>query len=60
MESKLFYCYSCQMKDFLKSQGLSFIMKASHHKTGRPFFVFEKSEMLDRCIKMWNEIKFKN
>jgi hypothetical protein len=47
------------MKDFLKSQGLRFVMKAAHHRTGKPFFVFEKSEELDEGIRKWNEFKLK-
>jgi len=57
MENRFFYCYSVKMKDFIKSQGLSFILKALHHKTHKPFFLFEKSEELDNAIELWNEVK---
>ena len=51
-----FYCYSCKMKDFLKSQGLRFITKAIHPKTNRVFFIFEKCDELDKAITKWQEI----
>lgn len=57
MESKLFYCYSVQMKDFLKSQGLSFICKGVNPKNNRVFFIFQKSDLLNEKIKLWNEVK---
>jgi hypothetical protein len=57
MANNLFYCYSCNMKDFLKSQGLRFVTKGRHPKTDKPFFVFEKSEELNKGIKKWNDLK---
>jgi len=53
----LFYCYSCKMKDFIKSQGLNYITIAIHPKTNRVFFIFKKSGELDKVIQLWNEIK---
>jgi len=53
----LFYCYSCKMKDFIKSQGLSYLTKAKHPKTDRVFFIFKKSLALDKAIELWNGIK---
>jgi hypothetical protein len=47
------------MKDFLKSQGFNYITKGLHFKSGKPFFVFRKSKILDESIKAWNKIKTK-
>jgi hypothetical protein len=57
MENKYFYCYSVRLKDFLKSQGLSYITKAINTHSGKPYFMFEKSDFLDGAIKKWNEVK---
>lgn len=57
MDNNIFYCYSCKLKDFLKSQGFRFITKGLHPKSGRPFFMFEKSNELDLAINKWNELK---
>lgn len=59
MENNYFYCYSCKLKDFLKSQNLRYIMKGLHYKSKRPFFMFEKSKELDEAIVKWNLIKIK-
>jgi hypothetical protein len=45
------------MKDFLKLQGLSYITKGLHIKSGKPFFIFQKSRILDELIRKWNEVK---
>jgi hypothetical protein len=45
------------MKDFLKSQGLSFICKGVNPKNNRVFFIFQKSDLLNEKIKLWNEVK---
>lgn len=52
----LFYCYSCKMKDFIKSQGLNYLTKAKHPKTNRIFFIFKRGEELDKAIVKWQEI----
>lgn len=57
MDNGYFYCYSVKLKDFLKSQGFKFITKGLHPKSGRPFFIFEKSQELDLSIEMWNSLK---
>lgn len=57
MESKFYYCYSCRLKDFLKSQGFRFITKGLHSKSGRPFFMFEKSKELDESLSKWLSIR---
>jgi hypothetical protein len=55
--SNFFYCYSVRMKDFLKSQGLNYINKALNPNSGRPYFLFEKSKILDDAIIKWNSVK---
>ncbi len=60
MHSKYFYCYSFKMKDFIKENGLQYITKAINPKTQTPYFMFEKSQMLDNLIKKWNQIKYEN
>jgi hypothetical protein len=45
------------MKDFLKSQGLTYITKALNPRTQCPYFMFEKSKELDLAIEKWNKVK---
>jgi len=45
------------MKDFIKSQGLNYLIKALHPKTNRVFFIFKKSGELDKAIELWNVVK---
>lgn len=57
MSNNLYYCYSCRLKDFLKSQGFRYETKGIHPKTNKPFFIFMKSKELDVSLNKWNEIK---
>jgi hypothetical protein len=45
------------MKDFLKSQGFNYIVKALNPRTKFPYFMFEKSKELDLTIEKWNKVK---
>lgn len=57
MDIKFYYCYSCKLKDFLKSQGFRYITKGLHPKSGRPFFMFERTDDFHSSLVRWNEIK---
>jgi hypothetical protein len=59
MENNYFYCYSVKLKDFIKSMGLDYIKKDVNHRSGKPYFLFEKSKELDIAINKWNLIKIK-
>jgi hypothetical protein len=54
---KYYYCYSIKLKDFLKTQGLAYITKCLHHKTHKPFFMFERCVLLDEKLNMWSKFK---
>jgi Domain of unknown function (DUF5659) len=60
LENKYFYCYSVRLKDFLKSKGFNYITKALNPNSKKPYFLFEKSEELDKAIIRWNEVKIEN
>lgn len=57
MANNYYFCYSIKLKDFLKCQGLRYILKGLHHKTHRPFFMFERCEELDTALTKWSEIR---
>ena len=55
MANRYYFCYSVKLKDFLKSQGLEYILKGLHHRTHRPFFMFERCDKLDVALTQWSE-----
>lgn len=53
MEHKYFYCYSPNMKRFFCDNGLRYVVKSVHDKTGKPFWVFESSEEITHLLNKW-------
>ena len=57
--NKYFYCYSYSMMCFLKSYGFRYICKGFNYNSKSRYYLFNKSEDLDKAISIWNTIKFK-
>ena len=53
MEHKYFYCYSKPLKDFLLENGLRYVLKATHDKTHKQYWVFESSKKIDELLAEW-------
>ena len=53
MEHKYFYCYSKPLKDFILENGERFILKATHDKTHKQYWVFESSKKIDELLAEW-------
>lgn len=51
--NRYFYCYSYNLKEFLRSSGLRFITAAVNMNTMKKYWVFESSEELDRLLDVW-------
>lgn len=49
-----FFCYDRKLMLKLKARGFKFIFCAKHEVTDKKFFLFEKSEELDKAIKEIN------
>ena len=57
MNSKYFYCYSFKMKQFFCENGLKYIVRSVHEKTGKHFWIFESSENLSELLEQWRNNK---
>lgn len=57
--NKYFYCYSYSMMHFLKSYGFRYICKGFNYNSKSRYYLFNKSEDLDKAISIWNTIKIK-
>lgn len=51
--NRYFYCYSYNLKCFLKSNGLRFITAAVNMNTHKKYWVFEGTEDLNRLLDVW-------
>lgn len=53
LENKYFYCYSKPLKDFLLNKGLRYILKATHVKTHKQYWVFKSCSEIDNYLHEW-------
>jgi hypothetical protein len=56
-EQRKFYCYSIQLKNFLKLQGINYECRGRHSKSGNLYWVFPNSPALDEALLCWNKYK---
>lgn len=60
MEDHLnFYCYSLRLFHFLSAFSEKCYISKINSKSGNRYWVFRKSDRLDRIIQLYNEVKHK-
>lgn len=59
MENNLFYCYSNNMNNFLKSMRFRYVSSDVNKNTNKRYWTYEKSPNLDSAIELYNSIKYK-
>lgn len=52
-----FYCYSAKMSHFIRAFDIKYIEIGVNDKSGTRYYVFEKSERLDKIISLYNSVK---
>lgn len=52
-----FYCYSNRLSYFIRSFGVKYIEVGVNMKTKTRYYLFEKSEKLDKIISLYNNVK---
>lgn len=55
--NRYFYCYSYNLKEFLKSNGLRYISASVNSNTQKKFWVFEGTNELNRLLSVWSSKK---
>lgn len=53
--NQYYYCYSYPQKEFLKKNGLRYIVVAENPSTHKRFWMFESCEKLDRLLQEWRD-----
>lgn len=53
MEHKYFYCYSNPLKDYFLENGLKYVLRATHDKTKKQYWVFESCKKIDELLIEW-------
>jgi hypothetical protein len=49
-----FQCFSINFHRFLKANGLRSMSKSTH-PNGKTFWVYERTEDFEKCLKIWHE-----
>lgn len=57
--NNIFYCYSKKLSYFIRAFDISYIDIGIHPITKVKYYMFSKSERLDKIIELYNEIKHK-
>ena len=55
--SNNFYCYSLNLYHFLRAFGERCKASRENSLTGNRYWIFSKSERLDKVINLYNEVK---
>lgn len=55
--SQYFYCYSMRMSHFIRAFGVKYLNIGFNAKSKMKYYVFEKSERLDKIIELYNKVK---
>ena len=53
---KYFYCYSLELKNFLKLQNIHYI-KEEQHTNGNKCWIFKGTDNLNHYLTIWNDYK---
>lgn len=52
-----FYSYSIRLSHFIRAFDIKYINIGFNAKSGQKYYVFEKSEKLDRVIELYSKVK---
>lgn len=52
-----FYCYSKKLYHFICAFDVRFLNVGINKNTNRKYYVFEKSEKIDKIINLYNQVK---
>ena len=55
--SQYFYSYSIRLSHFIRAFDIKYVSVGFNAKSGTKYYVFEKSEKLDKVIALYNKVK---
>lgn len=54
-----YYCYNTVKKNYLLENGINYIDKDIHKRTGNTFWVFVRNSKLDELLSNWRNVQNK-
>lgn len=52
---RYYYCYSYHQKEFLKNNGLRYVLASINQTTNKKYWVFEGTNELNELLQVWRE-----
>lgn len=52
-----FYCYSSRMAHFIRAFDIKYIDIGVNRNSNTKYYIFDKSEKLDKVIELYNKVK---
>lgn len=56
--NEYFYCYSKRMAHFIRAFDIRYVNVGVNEKSNTKYYVFIKSERLDKVIQLYNSVKY--
>ena len=56
MDNK-FYCYSKRLAYFIRSFNVKYLSAGTNKNSNTKYYIFEKSDRLDKIIQLYNKVK---
>lgn len=56
--NKYFYCYSKRMAHFIRAFDIRYVNVGMNEKSKTRYYIFNKSERLDKVIQLYNSVKY--
>ena len=57
MKNKNFYCYSKRLAYFIRSFNVKYLCVRVNKNSNTKYYIFEKSDRLDKIISLYNQVK---
>lgn len=55
--NNLYYSYSYELSKWLFANGIKYVDKGIHNKTGKHYYVFERGEELSNLLQQYHDNK---
>jgi hypothetical protein len=55
--SKIFFCYSLRLRNFLKEQGLRYEFSANNPNNDKPYWGYLKTDELSNALTKWSDVR---
>lgn len=57
MDIKFYYCYSVELRNFLKEKGFKYLMCAIHPNTKNMFWLYLRDDKLTNVLDEWFSVE---